>query len=85
MTTTLGFNPKAARVLDAAFDEEVSLRRAQGRQVRALAEFAAIGGSRRSVTEEVALCFSVSRNQAALLLETSCALVARLPNTLAAL
>ncbi|WP_341866364.1 HNH endonuclease signature motif containing protein, partial [Amycolatopsis coloradensis] len=37
------------------------------------------------MTEEVALCFSVSRNQAALLLETSCALVARLPNTLAAL
>ncbi len=53
--------------------------------MRALAEFAAVGGSRRSVTEEVALRFSVSRNQAFLLVETSCALVARLPNTLAAL
>nr|WP_082857631.1 HNH endonuclease signature motif containing protein [Amycolatopsis regifaucium] len=85
MTQTLVYNPKAARFLDAAFDEEVLLRQAQGRQVRALAEFAAVGGSRRSVTEEVALCFSVSRNQAFLLVETSCALVARLPNTLAAL
>ncbi len=37
------------------------------------------------MTEEVALRFSVSRNQAFLLVETSCALVARLPNTLAAL
>ncbi|MGY6658981.1 DUF222 domain-containing protein, partial [Amycolatopsis sp. TRM77291] len=37
------------------------------------------------MTEEVALAFSVSRNQAFLLVETSCALVARLPNTLAAL
>ncbi len=61
------------------------LRRAQGRQVRAIAGFAAVGGSRRSVTEEVALAFSVSRNQAHLLVETSCALVGRLPNTLAAL
>ncbi len=85
MTTTLAFNLKAARFLEAAFDEEVLLRQAQGRQVRALAEFAAVGGSRRSVTEEVALRFSVSRNQAFLLVETSCALVARLPNTLAAL
>ncbi len=31
------------------------------------------------------MCFSVSRNQAFLLIETSCSLVARLPNTLAAL
>ncbi len=85
MTTTLVFNPKAARLLDSAYDEEVSLRRTQGRQVRFIAEFAAAGGSRRSVTEEVALCFSVSRNQASLLVETSCSLVARLPNTLAAL
>ncbi|MBB5857709.1 hypothetical protein HDA45_007796 [Amycolatopsis umgeniensis] len=85
MTTTLAFNPKATRFLDTAYDEEVSLRRTQGRQVRALAGFAAVGGSRRSVTEEVALRFSVSRNQAALLLEVSCALVSRLPNTLAAL
>nr|WP_083920523.1 HNH endonuclease signature motif containing protein [Amycolatopsis decaplanina] len=85
MTTSLGFNPKAARFLDAAYDEEVSLRRAQGRQVRSIAGFAAVGGSRRSVTEEVALAFSVSRNQAYLLVETSCALVGRLPNTLAAL
>ncbi len=53
--------------------------------MRFIAEFAAAGGSRRSVTEEVALCFSVSRNQASLLVETSCSLVARLPNTLAAL
>ncbi|WP_340688597.1 DUF222 domain-containing protein [Amycolatopsis coloradensis] len=37
------------------------------------------------MTEEVALAFSISRNQAYLLAETSCALVARLPNTLAAL
>ncbi|ANN16573.1 hypothetical protein SD37_13515 [Amycolatopsis orientalis] len=37
------------------------------------------------MTEEVALAFSVTRNQAHLLVETSCALVARLPNTLAAL
>ncbi|MER6669276.1 DUF222 domain-containing protein, partial [Amycolatopsis japonica] len=37
------------------------------------------------MTEEVALAFSVSRNQAYLLVETSCALVRRLPNTLAAL
>ncbi|WP_370451418.1 DUF222 domain-containing protein, partial [Amycolatopsis sp. WAC 01416] len=37
------------------------------------------------MTEEVALAFSVSRNQAHLLVETSCALVGRLPNTLAAL
>ncbi|WP_370309427.1 DUF222 domain-containing protein, partial [Amycolatopsis sp. WAC 01375] len=37
------------------------------------------------MTEEVALAFSVSRNQAHLLVETSCALVRRLPNTLAAL
>ncbi|ANN19050.1 hypothetical protein SD37_27780 [Amycolatopsis orientalis] len=37
------------------------------------------------MTEEVSLRFSVSRNQAYLLIETSCALVARLPNTLAAL
>ncbi|OXM58127.1 HNH endonuclease [Amycolatopsis thailandensis] len=85
MTTSLAFNPKAARLLDAAHDEEILLRQAQGRQVRSIAEFAAVGGSRRSVTEEVALCFSVSRNQAFLLVETSCALVARLPNTLAAL
>lgn len=85
MTTTLAYNPKAARFLDAAFDEELSLRRTQGRQVRALADFAARGGSRRSVTEEVALRFSVTRNHAFLLVETSCALVARLPNTLAAL
>ncbi|RSM55133.1 HNH endonuclease [Amycolatopsis sp. WAC 01376] len=85
MTTTLPHNPKAARFLDAAFDEEVSLRRTQGRQVRALADFAVRGGSRRSVTEEVALRFSVTRNHAFLLVETSCALVARLPNTLAAL
>ncbi|MFD0816709.1 DUF222 domain-containing protein, partial [Amycolatopsis umgeniensis] len=53
--------------------------------MRALARFAEAGGSRRSVTEEVALRFSVSRNQASLLLEISCALVSRLPNTLAAL
>ena len=85
MTTTLPYNPKAARFLDTAFDEELSLRRTQGRQVRALADFAARGGSRRSVTEEVALRFSVTRNHAFLLVETSCALVARLPNTLAAL
>lgn len=85
MTTTLAYNPKAARFLDAAFDEELSLRRTQGRQVRALADFAARGGSRRSVTEEVALRFSVTRNHAFLLVETSCALMARLPNTLAAL
>ncbi|MBB5851545.1 hypothetical protein HDA45_001632 [Amycolatopsis umgeniensis] len=50
-----------------------------------MARFAEAGGSRRSVTEEVALRFSVSRNQASLLLEISCALVSRLPNTLAAL
>ncbi|MFC3450844.1 HNH endonuclease [Amycolatopsis speibonae] len=37
------------------------------------------------MTEEVALRFSVTRNHASLLVETSCALVARLPNTLAAL
>ncbi|MFJ8916248.1 DUF222 domain-containing protein [Amycolatopsis sp. NPDC102389] len=37
------------------------------------------------MTEEVALAFSVSRNHAFLLVETSCALVSRLPNTLAAL
>ncbi|WP_370311016.1 DUF222 domain-containing protein [Amycolatopsis sp. WAC 01376] len=37
------------------------------------------------MTEEVALRFSVTRNHAFLLVETSCALVARLPNTLAAL
>ncbi|EME61496.1 HNH endonuclease signature motif containing protein [Amycolatopsis decaplanina] len=37
------------------------------------------------MTEEVALAFSVSRNHAFLLVETSCALVTRLPNTLAAL
>ncbi|WP_184902507.1 HNH endonuclease signature motif containing protein [Amycolatopsis umgeniensis] len=85
MTTSLAFNPKAACFLDTAFAEEVSLRRTQGRQVRALARFAEAGGSRRSVTEEVALRFSVSRNQASLLLEISCALVSRLPNTLAAL
>ncbi|WET81123.1 DUF222 domain-containing protein [Amycolatopsis sp. QT-25] len=85
MTTTLPYNPKAARFLDTAFDEELSLRRTQGRQVRALADFAARGGSRRSVTEEVALRFSVTRNHAFLLVETSCALVARLPNTLVAL
>ncbi|UMP00277.1 HNH endonuclease signature motif containing protein [Amycolatopsis sp. EV170708-02-1] len=85
MTQSLAFNPKAAQFLDAAYDEEVVLRRAQGRQVHAIAGFAAVGGSRRSVTEEVALAFSVSRNQAYLLVETSCALVARLPNTLAAL
>ncbi|WP_235783397.1 HNH endonuclease signature motif containing protein [Amycolatopsis orientalis] len=53
--------------------------------MRSIAGFAAVGGSRRSVTEEVALAFSVTRNQAHLLVETSCALVARLPNTLAAL
>ncbi|MEV7554123.1 DUF222 domain-containing protein [Amycolatopsis sp. NPDC089917] len=53
--------------------------------MRALADFAALAGSRRSVTEEVALRFSVTRNHAHLLVETSCALVARLPNTLAAL
>ncbi len=85
MTTTLVYNPKAARFLDTAFDEEISLRQTQGRQVRALADFAAAGGSRRSVTEEVALRFSVTRNHATLLVETSRALVARLPNTLAAL
>ncbi|RSN35328.1 HNH endonuclease [Amycolatopsis sp. WAC 04169] len=85
MTQSLAFNPKAARFLDAAYDEEVVLRRAQGRQVHSIAQFAGVGGSRRSVTEEVALAFSVSRNQAYLLVETSCALVRRLPNTLAAL
>nr|WP_184906172.1 HNH endonuclease signature motif containing protein [Amycolatopsis umgeniensis] len=85
MTSTLAYNPKAARFLDTSFDEEVSLRQAQGRQVRALAEFAAVGGSRRSVTEEIALRFSVTRNRAFLLVETSRALVSRLPNTLAAL
>lgn len=85
VTQSLAYNPKAARFLDAAYDEEVSLRRSQGRQVRSIAEFAAVGGSRRSVTEEVALAFSVSRNHADLLVETSCALVRRLPNTLAAL
>ncbi|RSN18119.1 HNH endonuclease [Streptomyces sp. WAC 05977] len=85
MPTSFAFDPKAARLLDAACDEEVVVRRAQGRQVRSIAGFAGVGGSRRSVTEEVALVFSVSRNQAFLLVETSCALVARLPNTLAAL
>lgn len=85
MTQSLAFNPKAAQFLDAAHDEEIVLRRAQGRQVRSLAGFAAVGGSRRSVTEEVALAFSVSRNHAFLLVETSCALVRRLPNTLRAL
>lgn len=85
MTQTLVHSRKAARLLDRAYDEEVVLRRAQGRQVRSIAGFAAVGGSRRSVTEEVALAFSVTRNQAHLLVETSCALVARLPNTLAAL
>ncbi|MFD5092890.1 DUF222 domain-containing protein [Amycolatopsis thailandensis] len=85
MTQTLVHNLKTARFLDAAFAEEVSLRGTQGRQVRALADFAAVGGSQRSATEEVALRFSVSRNRAFLLLEISCALVSRLPNTLAAL
>ncbi|RSM57557.1 HNH endonuclease [Amycolatopsis sp. WAC 01376] len=85
MTTSFAFNSKSARLLDTACGEELVLRRAQGRQVRAIAGFAAVGGSRRSVTEEVALAFSVSRNQAYLLVETSCALVGRLPNTLAAL
>lgn len=85
MTQSLAFDPKAARLLDAACAEEKSLRRTQGRQVRAIAGFAAVGGSRRSVTEEVALGFSVTRNHASLLVETSCALVTRLPNTLAAL
>ncbi|MFD5248697.1 DUF222 domain-containing protein [Amycolatopsis sp. NPDC058340] len=37
------------------------------------------------MTEEVALAFSVSRNHAFLLVETACALVRRLPNTLMAL
>ncbi|WP_181770956.1 HNH endonuclease signature motif containing protein [Amycolatopsis pittospori] len=85
MTPTLAHNPKTARFLDAAFDEEVLLRQAQGRQVRALADFAAVAGSRRSMTEEVALRFSVTRNRAFLLLEIACALVRRLPHTLAAL
>jgi hypothetical protein len=40
--------------LEASFAEETLIRQAQGRQVRALARFAAVGGSRRSVTEEVA-------------------------------
>ncbi len=85
MNLKLVYQTQAARFLEASFAEELVLRRAQGRQVRALAQFAGIGGSRRSVTEEVALRFSVSRNQAFLLLEISCALVSRLPKTLAAL
>ncbi|WP_414944142.1 hypothetical protein [Amycolatopsis sp. cmx-11-32] len=53
MTTALAFNPRAARFLDAAFDEEVLLRRVQGRQVRALAEFAGVGGSRHRTKDSV--------------------------------
>ncbi len=85
VTNTLAYNPEAARFLDASFAEEKLARRAQGRLVRALARFAEVGRSRRSVTEEVALCFSVSRNTAFFLVEDAVALVTRLPRTLAAL
>lgn len=84
MTQTSVCSHEAARFLEASFAEEKVARRAQGRQVRALARFAGMGGSRRSVTEEIALYFSVSRNKAHDMLEVAVALVSRLPRTLAA-
>jgi hypothetical protein len=84
MTHAPVHNLEAARLLEASFVEETLIRQAQGRQVRALARFAEVGGTRRSVTEEVALYFSVSRTKADSMLEVATALVSRLPRTLAA-
>ncbi len=85
MTTTFAEISEASRYLEESLAAEKVVRQAQAQQVRALARFAAVGGSRRSATEEVALAFSVSRNKATTLLDVATALVARLPNTLGAL
>ena len=64
MTSTSLDYSEACRLLESAFSAEIVVRRAQAQQVRALAAFMDLGGSRRSVTEEVALYFSVTRTKA---------------------
>jgi len=76
---------RLAGVLDDITDIHQEICRFEAGYLRKVAELAMVGGSRRSVTNELALALRLGKNQAGKEIAHACALTRLLPRTLAAL